>query len=151
MSKDLDEDLSVRLLADVRVIFDRRPTVDRLPSAAIVAELVDLADGRWSEWRGLQDDRMPRRLTQVGLALMLAPFGIRPKTIWPPRRGATDKIEKGYRREQFEAAWASYCDGTCSISDTCAMFRPVPGLDQLPKIRPATCASIAGDLEARGK
>jgi hypothetical protein len=112
LSKGLDEDLSVRLLGDIRGIFDRRPRIDRLPSAAIVAELVDLADGRWSEWRGLQDDRMPRRLTQGGLALTLAPFGIRPKTIWPPHRGATDKSEKGYRREQFERAWASYCDGT---------------------------------------
>jgi hypothetical protein len=45
MSKDLDEDLSVRLLADIRDIFDRHPTVDRLSSAVIVAELVDLADG----------------------------------------------------------------------------------------------------------
>lgn len=112
MSKDLDEDLSVRLLADVRVIVDRRPTVDRLPSAAIVAELVDLADGRWSEWRGLQDDRMPRRLTQGGSALMLAPFGPRQSG---HRVGAPlTKAKKGYRREQFEAAWASYCDGTRS-------------------------------------
>ena len=43
---------------------------------------------------------------------MLAPFGIRPKTIWPPRRGSTDKSVKGYYRAAFEAAWASYCDGT---------------------------------------
>jgi hypothetical protein len=112
LSKDSDEDLSVLLLADIRDIFDRHPTVDRLPSAVIVAELVELADGRWSEWRGPRDDRMPRKLTQGGLALMLAPFGIRPKTIWPAHRGATDKSVKGYRREQFEAAWASYCDGT---------------------------------------
>ena len=112
LSKDSDEDLSVLLLTDIRDIFDRHPTVDRMSSAVIVAELVELADGRWSEWRGLRNDQIPRKLSQGGLALMLAPFGIRPKTIWPPHRGATDKSEKGYRREQFELAWASYCDGT---------------------------------------
>src|ERR1700730_2731674 len=81
LSKGLDEDLSVLLLADIRDIFDRHPTVDRLSSAVIVAELLELADGLWSEWRGLRNDQMPRKLSQGGLALMLAPFGIRPKTI----------------------------------------------------------------------
>ena len=46
------------------------------------------------------------------MARMLSPFGIRPKTIWPPRRGTRDRSAKGYLRKQFEAAWASYCDGT---------------------------------------
>jgi Protein of unknown function (DUF3631) len=91
LSKNLDEDLSVRLLTDVRDIFDRHPTVDRLSSAVIVGELVELADGAWSEWRGLRNDQMPRKLSQGGLALMLAPFAIRPQTIWPARRGAGDR------------------------------------------------------------
>jgi hypothetical protein len=45
---------------------------------------------------------MPRKLSQGGLALMLAPFGNRPKMIWPLRRGTTDT----------EAPGTSYCDGT---------------------------------------
>jgi hypothetical protein len=60
LSKDSDEDLGVLLLADIRDIFDRHSTVDRLSSAVIVAELVELADGLWSEWRGLRNDQMPR-------------------------------------------------------------------------------------------
>ena len=110
LSKDLDEDLSVRLLVDIRSIFDRRPTVDRLSSAVIVAELVELADGLWSDWCGSRGDQMPRKFSQGVLALMLAPFGIKPRTIWPPRRGTADKSVKGYYRAAFEAAWASYCD-----------------------------------------
>jgi hypothetical protein len=112
LSKGQDEDLGVLLLADIRDIFDRRPTVDRLASAVIVADLNELSHGLWSEWRGPRDDQTPRKLSQGEMARMLAPFGIRPKTIWPPRRGTRDRSAKGYLRKQFEAAWAAYCSGT---------------------------------------
>ena len=104
-----DEDVGVTLLSDIRDVFDRRPTVDRLASTMLVADLHDLSDV-WSEWRGVRDNQTPRRLSQGELARLLAPFGIRPKTIWPPRRGASDRSSKGYFRAQFETAWASYCD-----------------------------------------
>jgi hypothetical protein len=111
LSAGQDEDLAVLLLADIRAIFDHHTNADRLSSAVIVAELVASPDGRWSEWRGLRDNGVPRKLSQSSLALVLAQFGIRPRTIWPPRRGTNDKSVRGYRREQFEKAWASYCDG----------------------------------------
>jgi hypothetical protein len=114
LGKHQDEDLAVLLLSDIRDIFDRHPTADRLASAVIVADLIDLPYGLWSEWRGPHDNQMPRKLSQGELARMLSPFGIRPKTIWPPRRGTRDRSAKGYLRKQFEAAWASYCDGTPS-------------------------------------
>jgi len=114
LSKNQDEDLAVLLLSDIRDIFDHRPNVDRLASAVIVAELIDLPHGLWSEWRGPRDNETPRKLSQGALARMLSPFGIRPKTIWPPRRGTRDRSAKGYLRKQFETAWASYCSGTPS-------------------------------------
>jgi hypothetical protein len=117
LSKNQDEDLAVLLLSDIRDIFDHRPTVDRLASAVIVAALIDLPHGLWSEWRGPRDNQTPRKLSQGELARTLSPFGIRPKTIWPPRRGTRDRSAKGYLRKQFEAAWASYCDGTPSQRD----------------------------------
>jgi len=107
-----DEDFAVLLLSDIRDIFNRHPTVDRLASAVVVAELCELPDGIWSEWRGLKEDQVPRRFTQGNLALLLRPFSIRPKTIWPARRGMNDKAAKGYYRQQFEKAWAAYCAGT---------------------------------------
>ena len=70
---------------------------------------IDLPHGLWSEWRGPRDNETPRKLSQGALARMLSPFGIRPKTIWPPRRGTRDRSAKGYLRKQFETAWASYC------------------------------------------
>jgi hypothetical protein len=111
LSAHQDEDLGVLLLADIRDVFDRRPSVDRLASATIVDELNDMPDSLWAEWRGPRDDQAPRRLSQGQLATMLKPFDIRPKSIWPSHRGASDKSAKGYLRVQFEAAWASYCDG----------------------------------------
>jgi hypothetical protein len=109
LSAGQDEDLSVLLLADIRNIF-RRAAADRLSSAIVVSELVALPEGQWSEWRGPRSNQMPRKLSQGALAMMLAPFGIKPKTIWPPRRGTADKSARGYVRAQFEDAWAAYCD-----------------------------------------
>jgi Protein of unknown function (DUF3631) len=109
LSKGQDEDPGVLLLADIRDIFDCRPTVDRLATAVIVAELNEMPNGLWSEWRGPRDDHTPRKLSPGEMARMLAPFGIRPKTIWPPRRGTHDRSAKGYLRKQFGQAWASYC------------------------------------------
>jgi hypothetical protein len=111
LSKGRDEDLGVLLLSDIRDVFDHRPATDRLASAVIVTDLIEMPHGLWSEWRGPRDDQTPRKLSQGELARMLAPFGIRPKTIWPPRRGTRDRSAKGYLRKQFEAAWASYCSG----------------------------------------
>ena len=128
LSRGQDEDLAVLLLSDIRDIFDRQPTVDRLSSAVIVCRLLDMPRGLWSEWRGPRDDQTPRKLSQGELARMLAPFGIRPKTIWPPRRGTRDRSAKGYRRKQFEAAWASYCsDGTPAQPSNVRYLNPEAG------------------------
>jgi hypothetical protein len=40
---------------------------------------------------------------------MLREFGIRARSIWPAHRDPKTKSRKGYYREQFEKAWASYC------------------------------------------
>ena len=115
LSKGQDEDLGVLLLTDIRNIFDRRPTIDRLFSKVIVTELNELSDAPWSDWRGPRDDQASRHHSQSELARMLAPFGVKPKSIWPTRRGAGAKSSKGYYRKQFEAPWASYCDGTPAL------------------------------------
>ena len=96
-------------MQDIRCIFDQRRT-DRLASEELVAALNDPDDSMWCEWRGPQGDQQPRRLSQGGLAQMLLPFGIRPRTIWPPHRSPVSKSKKGYLRTQFEGVWRSYCD-----------------------------------------
>jgi putative DNA primase/helicase len=92
-----DEAPSVMLLADLRELFAERGT-DRLASEEATAALVKL-DGRpWPEWRD------GRALTARGLARLLKPFGIEPRTVkWPG--GVT---AKGYHREWFDDAFARY-------------------------------------------
>jgi hypothetical protein len=102
-----DEDPGVTLLVDIRGVF-LAFGVDRITSVALVEALVSLDDGFWHEWRGVSDDRPPRKLTQSELARLLRPFGIRPKTIWPAQRRPGDKSKRGYARTQFEAAWRAY-------------------------------------------
>jgi hypothetical protein len=71
--------------------------------------LLKLNDGLWTEWRGVNDDRPARKLTQPELANLLRPFEIRPKTVWSIHRRPSDKSARGYYKWQFESAWASYC------------------------------------------
>jgi len=108
-----DEDPGILLLVDIRNVFLARG-VDRIGSLALVEALLALSDGLWNEWRGPNDDRAPRKLTQSELARLLRMFQIRPKTIWPAQRRPADKSKRGYLRSQFEAVWRAYCP----IADT---------------------------------
>jgi Protein of unknown function (DUF3631) len=103
-----DEDAGVVLLTDICTIFQARK-VDRIGSAALIEALVELDDGRWAEFRGVNDDRPPRELTQSQLAQLLRPFGIGSRTIWPLQRRPGDKSSRGYLQSQFELAWRAYC------------------------------------------
>jgi hypothetical protein len=116
LSAGEDDDPVVRLLFDIRDIFDRK-AADRLASKLIVADLNDLPDAPWSEWCGPLGDQTPRAFSTGQLARLLSVFPIRPRTMWPPRRGTTGKSAKsakGYFRKDFERAWAAYAetDGT---------------------------------------
>jgi hypothetical protein len=106
-----DEDAAVTLLGDIRAIFDAL-NLDRLTSARLVDELVAMEDAGWGDWRGIHDDQQPRQLSQGELARLLAPFGIRPRSIWPRQRNQDSRSRKGYLRSQFEPAWRAYCDST---------------------------------------
>jgi Protein of unknown function (DUF3631)/Protein of unknown function (DUF2786) len=103
-----DEDAGVILLTDIRRIFCARQ-IERITSAALIEALLRLDDGLWSEWRGPKEDRPPTNISQPELASLLRNFGIRPRTIWPLKRGPDTRSSRGYVRSQFEAAWRAYC------------------------------------------
>jgi hypothetical protein len=86
----------VMLLEDIRAAFEDRGA-DRLPSADLVAALVDMEGRPWCEWRH------GKPVTQNSLARLLAPFSISPGSI---RIGT--HTAKGYRLEQFTDAFARY-------------------------------------------
>jgi hypothetical protein len=125
-----DEDAAVVLLRDIRDIFDGRG-VDRLPSKAMVDHLTGADDAAWSEWRGIDGNQQPHKLSPGELAKLLVPFQIRPRTIRIFANVAGKPTLKGYYRAQFEAAWRSYCpdeasrhietDSWVTISDALAL------------------------------
>jgi hypothetical protein len=103
-----DEDPAVMLLTHLRHIFDTLPPSrwgpDRAHGAYLVDALVGLEDGPWAEWRGIRDNRPPRKLNQSDLAQLLRPFGIQPM-----QRRPGDRSARAYLRSQFEAVWDAYC------------------------------------------
>jgi hypothetical protein len=99
----LDEDAAIVLLQDIYNVFHALGT-DRISSKALVGALLGLPDGMWNEWRGINDNRLARKLNQSELARVLRPFDIRPHSI---RQG--DQTARGYYKRDFEAAWRAYC------------------------------------------
>jgi len=116
-SNRLDEDPGVVLLGDIRNVFQAW-RVERIASATLVEALLAFDDSFWNEWRGPNDDRPPRKLTQGELARMLRPFEIRPRTIWSAQRRPGDKSSRGYLRSQFEIAWRAYCPSADTPTQT---------------------------------
>lgn len=96
------ETLSVRLLADLRALFERE-RADRLPSDRICEALVRDPEAPWGDLgRG-------ERLTPRRLARMLAPFGVRPDRT---------RDWRGYTRDAFGDAWDRYLPPSPSRSVT---------------------------------
>ena len=93
-SRDQDDSLGLRLLADVRAVFDARG-VDRIFTADLIAALQADEEGPWSS------ERFP--LTPHRLAKLLHPFEIGSKQV---RIGPTSL--KGYERQAFIDSWERY-------------------------------------------
>jgi hypothetical protein len=104
-----DDDVSVHLLEAIRDVFNALG-VDRIFSAILVDQLHQREGEPWSEWTGVDGDRPAHPITQTELARVLDEFQISPKTISPlGSRGSRGASSRGYKREQFERAWSSYC------------------------------------------
>jgi hypothetical protein len=92
-----DASTGATLLRDVRSIFDERST-DKIPSKDMAEYLSGIEGRPWAEWSH------GRAISPNQLARVLKRFGIFPLTI-----RTTDGTPKGYRRADFEDAWARYC------------------------------------------
>jgi hypothetical protein len=90
--------LGVRLLGDIKSLFDADPEAHCMSSAIIITGLVDDPEKPWAEFsRG-------KALTQNRLAKLLGAYRITSQTVAPPGL----KTAKGYYRSQFEDVWAFY-------------------------------------------
>jgi hypothetical protein len=96
-----DVSLGVQLLADIERIFAERKA-DKLSSATLIEDLVAIEGSPWAEY-GKND----KPLSKTGLARLLKHFEIKPGGV---RLG--DTTPKGYKREQFEDAFARYVPHT---------------------------------------
>lgn len=96
-----DDSIGVRLLSDIRAIFDAAD-VDRIPSAGLAAALAAIEDAPWGAW-GKREKPMDAR----ALARLLGRYTIKPNTV----RDAGETF-KGYRREWFGDAFSRYLPGS---------------------------------------
>jgi putative DNA primase/helicase len=88
----------VRLLADIKALFDADLSAHCMSSASMIAGLIKDEEKPWAELtRG-------KPLTQNRLAKLLGAYKITSQTVSPPRQ----KDAKGYYRAQFEEAWSIY-------------------------------------------
>jgi hypothetical protein len=93
-----DESLGVRLLADLRRVFDDRD-VDRLATADLLDALRADDEAPWQSY-----GRGDKPLAPSGLARLLRPFEVRPRTV----RLDDGTTPKGYLRASLEDAWTRY-------------------------------------------
>ncbi len=89
------ESEGIRLLADIRAVFDGRKA-ERLGTGELVAALCADESAPWGDYRG-------KTLSAHRLAALLRPFGIR-----SGQRRDNGPAVRGYAREDFEDAWARY-------------------------------------------
>jgi hypothetical protein len=111
-----DDNQMIKLLIDIRTVFDTRPPSRwgmQIPTRDLTKALHPLEDGFWAEYRGPNNERPPHKLTQNDLAQLLKPFrkkfGLQPYTIWPVQRRPDDRSARGYAYSQFEPIWDAYC------------------------------------------
>jgi hypothetical protein len=121
------EDLSIRVLADLRTVI-KKP-VEELPlpetrtavHEAINSEMqlttqtillaLEDANSFWGEWTGDDGKRDPHALTDRELRSLLHDFLVSPRVLWPALRLSTSRSARGYRREDIEKACSVYLDG----------------------------------------
>jgi putative DNA primase/helicase len=102
---DDDETDAIVLLADLKTIFDQAKagdaTIVTMSSAAIAADLANMEDKRWPEFKG------GKPITPAQIAALLKPFNIAPRKVQFDGAGGKRQVQ-GYRFEQFEWTFKRY-------------------------------------------
>ncbi len=98
---DDQESLRLRLLADIRTVFDRLERkrgkrIRGIGTTDLLAALLKMEDAPWPHFHG-------RSLEPRDIANLLRQYGIRPQ---PIREGKT--VRKGYRQDDLADAWERY-------------------------------------------
>lgn len=116
-----DDSNRMRMLSDLRDIYNQFPLADTFSTADLLEKLRDIETSPWSDWsRG-------RGLTAKGLSDLLKPFGI-----FPGRHMDKGVRNSGYRRADLEDAWSRY----------------LPSIPLIPQNNPITVAVVNVDAGA---
>jgi hypothetical protein len=132
-SKDTEPSLGIRLLADIKQVFD----ADSLPSKVLLQKLRDLEESPWHDLKG-------KPLDERGLAQRLRQYDIRSRNI---RIGAS--VTKGYVKVDFDEMWGrllppdipSENSATSVTSVTTLKTQGVEAASELPRV--AAVADVA--------
>lgn len=131
-----DESLGVKLLADIRDIFEEEP--NQISSGDLIPRLVEIEESPWGDIKG-------KPINTIKLAALLRPYGIRPGTI---RIG--DKTPKGYRAVDFADAWRRYLPKTNDKPAT-PQQSGVATHGSNPQQLTLKVANVAGQIQSRGE
>jgi hypothetical protein len=94
-AKEAEPSLGVRLLADLKTVFDKRGE-DKLATSVILTDLVALPESPWGDLKG-------KPITDRALATRLRQYGIKSRDVFVAGKGL-----KGYYREDLHDAWLRY-------------------------------------------
>jgi hypothetical protein len=109
-----DDSLGVKLLSDIRDLFDKRGC-GRIARTELVAALVAFEERPWGDLRG-------KPLNGRKLGQLLRPYRIRSRTV----RLSNEKTVNGFKREQFEDSWRRYLPAEASHQSHPADDRTTP-------------------------
>jgi hypothetical protein len=104
-STENEESVGVKLLSDIRRVFDEQEA-DRLSTIELIKGLVELdTENPWAIWweKDIANDNT--RGVATRLSQKLKRFGIRAHVI----RISDDSTPRGFLKADFEDAWARYC------------------------------------------
>jgi hypothetical protein len=139
-----DDNLQLRLLGDVKAVFDA-VSVDFLPTAALRDALVVLEESPWADVKG-------KPVTPHYIGRLLKKFEI--ESIRDRPTGSGNPI-RGFHRGQFTEAWSRYLSQESGTSDTSGTAEPdaagaaevvVPDVPDVPHPQPGLTRRQQADL-----
>jgi len=91
-----DDSTGLRLLADVRSVFDEKDAA-WIPTTDLVSALGAIEESPWATWH------KGNPISPTKIASLLKPYGVRPN-----RQRVGEENIRGYKRAAFEDAWERY-------------------------------------------
>jgi hypothetical protein len=128
-----DESQLARLLGDIQHVFEVNGA-QRFRTSDLIGELCKIEESPWGDWFG-------KPITAHALSKLLQPFQIKTLPVW-----VDGKTVRGYKREQFEDAWARVL-GVRSVRNARSEYpsQAAPNTPNVPNAPHADGRAVPGD------